>query len=104
MSVRQERVDWQAQTELFKRQTLSTLSDRDQQVQQLSTMLEEARAHRPKVQAEQYQREVRRRGAAKTRVLTVPCVITVQLPWNSLVFCAWGRSYAVIFEFCKLNS
>ncbi|XP_061106813.1 golgin subfamily B member 1 isoform X2 [Conger conger] len=56
-TLRQQRVDWQAQAELLKQQTLATLTDRDQQVQQLSAMLEEARALSPKVQAEQYQRE-----------------------------------------------
>ncbi|KAJ8381743.1 hypothetical protein SKAU_G00025210 [Synaphobranchus kaupii] len=55
--LRQERVDWQTQVELFKQQTLATLYDRDQQVQQLTTMLEEARVLPPKVETEQYQRE-----------------------------------------------
>ncbi|KAJ8391100.1 hypothetical protein AAFF_G00097210 [Aldrovandia affinis] len=55
--LRRERVDWQAQAELFRQQTLATLSEQDQQVRQLSAMLEEARATPPKVQEEQYQRE-----------------------------------------------
>lgn len=42
-----------AQAEQLKQQTLATLSDRDQQLRQLSAMLEEARAHKPKLQQEQ---------------------------------------------------
>ncbi|KAM9327836.1 golgin subfamily B member 1 [Pholidichthys leucotaenia] len=56
-TLRLERVDWMAQAEQLKQQTLATLSERDQQLRQLSAMLEEARAHKPKVQQEQYQRE-----------------------------------------------
>ncbi|XP_076152832.1 uncharacterized protein golgb1 [Alosa pseudoharengus] len=55
--LRLEQVDWQAQTELLKQQTLVTLSDRDQQLRQLTAMLEEARAQQPKVTREHYQRE-----------------------------------------------
>lgn len=47
-----------AQAEQLKQQTLATLSDRDQQLRQLTAMLEEARAHKPKLQQEHYQREV----------------------------------------------
>ncbi|XP_062373680.1 golgin subfamily B member 1 [Sardina pilchardus] len=55
--LRLEQVDWQAQAELLKQQTLVTLSDRDQQLRQLTAMLEEARAQQPKVTQEHYQRE-----------------------------------------------
>ena len=47
-----------AQAEQLKHQTLATLSERDHQLRQLTSMLEEARAHRPKLQQEHYQREV----------------------------------------------
>lgn len=47
-----------AQAEQLKQQTLATLSDRDQQLRQLTAMLEEARTHKPKLQQEHYQREV----------------------------------------------
>ncbi|XP_012693692.2 golgin subfamily B member 1 [Clupea harengus] len=57
--LRLEQVDWQDQAELLKQQTLTTLSDRDQQLRQMTAMLEEARAQQPKVmqEQEQYQRE-----------------------------------------------
>ncbi|XP_061920748.1 golgin subfamily B member 1 [Entelurus aequoreus] len=55
--LRLERVDWLAQAEQLKQQTLSALSERDQQLRHLSAMLEEARAHTPKLQQELYQRE-----------------------------------------------
>ncbi|XP_054608618.1 golgin subfamily B member 1 isoform X2 [Dunckerocampus dactyliophorus] len=55
--LRLERVDWMAQAEQLKQQTLSALSERDQQLRQLAAMLEEARAHTPKLQQEHYQRE-----------------------------------------------
>uniref|UniRef100_A0A672RD83 Golgin subfamily B member 1-like n=1 Tax=Sinocyclocheilus grahami TaxID=75366 RepID=A0A672RD83_SINGR len=42
--LRLERMDWQGQAELLKQQTLTTLSERDQQVRQLAAMLEEAQA------------------------------------------------------------
>ncbi|XP_067284206.1 golgin subfamily B member 1 [Pseudorasbora parva] len=42
--LRLEMTDWQGQAELLKQQTLTTLSDRDQQVRQLTAMLEEAQA------------------------------------------------------------
>lgn len=58
MCLRLERMDWVAQAEQLKQQTLATLSDRDQRLRQLSTLLEEARAQRPKLQQEHYQREV----------------------------------------------
>ncbi|XP_030632821.1 golgin subfamily B member 1 [Chanos chanos] len=41
-TLRLEQMDWQAQAELLKQQTLATLSDRDHQIRQLSAMLEEA--------------------------------------------------------------
>lgn len=58
LALRLERTDWMAQAEQLKQQTLATLSDRDQQLRQLSVMLEEARARTPKLQQERYQREV----------------------------------------------
>uniref|UniRef100_A0A673GB36 Golgin subfamily B member 1-like n=1 Tax=Sinocyclocheilus rhinocerous TaxID=307959 RepID=A0A673GB36_9TELE len=42
--LRFERMDWQGQAEVLKQQTLTTLSERDQQVRQLTAMLEEAQA------------------------------------------------------------
>ncbi|KAM9845718.1 golgin subfamily B member 1 isoform 2-T2 [Aulostomus maculatus] len=56
-NLRLERIDWMAQAEQLKQQTLTTLSERDQQLRQLTAMLEEARAQKPKQQQEQYQRE-----------------------------------------------
>ncbi|XP_018536470.1 golgin subfamily B member 1 isoform X2 [Lates calcarifer] len=56
-TLRLERIDWMAQAEQLKQQTLATLSERDQQLRQLHAMLEEARSHKPKLQQEQYQRE-----------------------------------------------
>ncbi|XP_061767941.1 golgin subfamily B member 1 [Nerophis ophidion] len=56
-TLRLERVDWLAQAEQLKQQTLSALSERDQQLRQLAAMLEEARAHTPKLKPELYQRE-----------------------------------------------
>uniref|UniRef100_A0A8C3AZ59 Golgin B1 n=1 Tax=Cyclopterus lumpus TaxID=8103 RepID=A0A8C3AZ59_CYCLU len=53
-----ERIDWMAQAEQLKQQTLATLSERDQHLRQLTAMLEEARAHQPKLQQEHYQRGV----------------------------------------------
>lgn len=50
-------MDWQGQAELLKQQTLTTLSDRDQQVRQLTAMLEEARAS--KLRHEHTQRQVK---------------------------------------------
>lgn len=58
LSVRLERIDWMAQAEQLKQQMLATLSDRDQQLRQLTALLEEARSHKPKPQQEHYQREV----------------------------------------------
>ncbi|XP_068611531.1 golgin subfamily B member 1 [Brachionichthys hirsutus] len=55
-TLRLERIDWMAQAEQLKHQTLATLSDRDQQLRQLAAMLEEARAHEPTLE-EHYQRE-----------------------------------------------
>lgn len=57
LCVRLERIDWMAQAEQLKQQMLATLSDRDQQLRQLTAMLEEARSHRPKPQQEPCQRE-----------------------------------------------
>ncbi|KAM6895677.1 uncharacterized protein golgb1 [Xenentodon cancila] len=56
-TLRLERVDWMAQAEQLKQQTLATLSERDQQLRQLGAMLEEAQAREPKLQQEHYQRE-----------------------------------------------
>ncbi|KAM7367305.1 hypothetical protein PAMP_015218 [Pampus punctatissimus] len=56
-TLRLERIDWMAQAEQLKQQTLATLSERDQQLRQLAAMLEEARTHKPKLQQEHYQRE-----------------------------------------------
>uniref|UniRef100_UPI0037E76D4B golgin subfamily B member 1 n=1 Tax=Semicossyphus pulcher TaxID=241346 RepID=UPI0037E76D4B len=56
-TLRLERIDWMAQAEQLKQQTLATLSERDQQLRQLTAMLEEARTHKPKIQQEHYQRE-----------------------------------------------
>lgn len=50
-----------AQAEQLKQQTLATLSDRDQQLRQLTAMLEDSRSRRPKLQQELFQREVRGR-------------------------------------------
>lgn len=47
-----------AQAEQLKQQTLATLTERDQQLRQLTAMLEEAQAQRPKLKKEHYQREV----------------------------------------------
>ncbi|XP_051974254.1 golgin subfamily B member 1-like [Xyrauchen texanus] len=53
--LRLERMDWQGQAELLKQQNLTSLSDRDQQVRQLTAMLEDARAS--KLQHEYTQRQ-----------------------------------------------
>lgn len=53
---RLERMDWQGQAELLKQQTLTTLSERDQQVRQLTAMLEEAQSS--KLRLEHTQRQV----------------------------------------------
>lgn len=50
-------MDWQGQAELLKQQTLTALSDRDQQVRQLTAMLEEAQAS--KLRNEYTQRQVK---------------------------------------------
>ncbi|TRY92411.1 hypothetical protein DNTS_007197 [Danionella cerebrum] len=55
--LRLERLDWQGQAELFKQQTLMTLSDRDQQIRHLTALLEEAQAS--KLQQEHTQRQGR---------------------------------------------
>ncbi|KAK2859071.1 hypothetical protein Q5P01_003691 [Channa striata] len=56
-TLRLERIDWMAQAEQLKQQTLATLSERDQQLQYLTAMLEEAHIQRPKLQQEHYQRQ-----------------------------------------------
>uniref|UniRef100_A0A8D2ZR09 Golgin B1 n=1 Tax=Scophthalmus maximus TaxID=52904 RepID=A0A8D2ZR09_SCOMX len=61
-TLRLERFDWMAQAEQLKHQTLATLSERDHQLRQLTAMLEEARAHWPKLQQEHYQREGTEKG------------------------------------------
>lgn len=53
-----ERVDMMAQAEQLKQQTLATLSERDQQLRQLTAMLEEVQTQKPKLQQEHYQRQV----------------------------------------------
>ncbi|XP_056132274.1 golgin subfamily B member 1 [Lampris incognitus] len=56
-TLRLERIDWMAQAEQLKQQTLATLSERDQQLRQLTAMLEEAHAPKRKHLEEHYQRE-----------------------------------------------
>ncbi|KAM4523917.1 uncharacterized protein golgb1 [Fundulus diaphanus] len=56
-SLRLERMDWMAQAEQLKQQTLATLSEKDQQLRQLSAMLQEARVQKPKLKREQLQRQ-----------------------------------------------
>ncbi|KAM8884828.1 uncharacterized protein golgb1 [Synchiropus picturatus] len=56
-TLRLERLDWMAQAEQLKQQTLTTLTERDQQLRQLSAMLEEARSQKPKLQQDHYLRE-----------------------------------------------
>ncbi|KAF7229300.1 golgin subfamily B member 1 isoform X1 [Nothobranchius furzeri] len=56
-TLRLEQVDWMAQAEQLKQQTLATLTEKDQQLWQLTSMLEEARAQKPKLQPERLQRE-----------------------------------------------
>ncbi|XP_076015051.1 uncharacterized protein golgb1 [Genypterus blacodes] len=63
-TLRLERIDWMAQAEQLKQQTLATLSERDQHLRQLTAMLEEARAHTPKRLQEQYQREGSEEGVS----------------------------------------
>lgn len=70
LCVRLERIDWMAQAEQLKQQMLATLSDRDQQLRQLTAMLEEARRHKPKPQQDQYQREV---GVRALTISPTPC-------------------------------
>ncbi|XP_043093536.1 golgin subfamily B member 1 isoform X2 [Puntigrus tetrazona] len=53
--LRLERMDWQGQAELLKQQTLTTLSERDQQVRQLTAMLEEARSSKLRLEHTQRQ-------------------------------------------------
>ncbi|KAM4712423.1 uncharacterized protein golgb1 isoform 2-T2 [Anableps anableps] len=55
-SLRLERMDWMAQAEQLKQQTLATLSEKDQQLRQLTAMLEDARLQKPKLKREQLQR------------------------------------------------
>ncbi|MCJ8742935.1 hypothetical protein PDJAM_G00087970 [Pangasius djambal] len=54
-----ERSDLQAQAESLRKQTLATLSDRDQQIRQLGAMLEEARSSEPKLLQEHTHRQGR---------------------------------------------
>ncbi|XP_078798032.1 uncharacterized protein golgb1 isoform X4 [Oryzias latipes] len=56
-TLRLERDDLLAQAEQLKQQTVTTLSERDQQLRQLTAMLEDAQAQRPKLQQESYQRQ-----------------------------------------------
>ncbi|XP_077449568.1 uncharacterized protein golgb1 [Stigmatopora argus] len=57
-TLRLEHEDYLAQAEHLKQQTLSALSERDQQLRQLTAMLEEARGHTPKRQKEHCDGEV----------------------------------------------
>ncbi|XP_054876290.1 golgin subfamily B member 1 [Poeciliopsis prolifica] len=61
-SLRLERMDWLAQAEQLKQQTLATLSEKDQQLRQLAAMLEEARIQKPKLKREQLQRQSTEEG------------------------------------------
>ncbi|PWA30205.1 hypothetical protein CCH79_00014975, partial [Gambusia affinis] len=56
-SLRLERMDWLAQAEQLRQQTLATLSEKDQQLRQLAAMLEETRLQKPKLKREQLQRQ-----------------------------------------------
>lgn len=56
---RLEHSDLQAQAESLRKQTLATLSERDQQIRQLGGMLEEARSSQPKLLQEHARRQVR---------------------------------------------
>uniref|UniRef100_W5NEI0 Golgin B1 n=1 Tax=Lepisosteus oculatus TaxID=7918 RepID=W5NEI0_LEPOC len=61
-TLRQERTGWQSQAELLKQQFLVALSDKEQQIRDLSALLQDVRSSgpthvRPKVTEEQYQRE-----------------------------------------------
>ncbi|KAM9823929.1 golgin subfamily B member 1 [Neosynchiropus ocellatus] len=56
-TLRLERLDWMAQAEQLKHQTLATLAERDQQLRQLSALLEEARSQKPQLQQDRYLRE-----------------------------------------------
>ncbi|XP_016135131.1 golgin subfamily B member 1-like isoform X2 [Sinocyclocheilus grahami] len=53
--LRLERMDWQGQAELLKQQTLTTLSERDQQVRQLTAILEEAQSSKLRLEHTQRQ-------------------------------------------------
>ncbi|XP_073693899.1 uncharacterized protein golgb1 [Garra rufa] len=53
--LRLERMDWQGQAELLKQQTLTALSERDQQLRQLTAMLEEARSSKLRIEHTQRQ-------------------------------------------------
>ncbi|XP_077565284.1 uncharacterized protein golgb1 isoform X2 [Stigmatopora nigra] len=57
-TLRLEHEDYLTQAENLKQQTLSALSERDQQLRQLTAMLEEARGHTPKRQKEHCDGEV----------------------------------------------
>lgn len=54
-----EHSDLQAQAESLRKQTLATLSERDQQIRQLGGMLEEARSSQPKLLQEHARRQGR---------------------------------------------
>ncbi|XP_060759789.1 golgin subfamily B member 1 isoform X2 [Neoarius graeffei] len=54
-----ERIDLQAQAESLRKQTLATLSERDQRIRQLGAMLEEARSSEPKLLQEHAHRQGR---------------------------------------------
>lgn len=61
-----------SQVEQLKQQTLTTLTEKDQQLRQLTAMLEETRAQKPKLQQERFQREV----GLKSLAYVSNCAIT----------------------------
>lgn len=56
---RLERSDFQAQAESLRKQTLATLSERDQQIRQLGAMLETTRSSEPKLLQEHVHKQVK---------------------------------------------
>ncbi|CAG04187.1 unnamed protein product, partial [Tetraodon nigroviridis] len=66
-ALRSERLDWMAQAEHLKQQTLATLADRDQQLRRLTATLEEARSRQPRAHQELCRREVGRSPGSPRR-------------------------------------
>lgn len=64
-----------SQAEQLKQQTLATLTEKDQQLRQLTAMLEETRAQKPKLQQELFQREV----GLKSLAYVSNCTITKKI-------------------------